>query len=241
MIDVTLVPVFQDNYAFIIVCKDSGSVGILDPGEAAPIIRVLDSKGLTPDYIFVTHHHWDHVDGLELLKAHYPKCKVVAPDREKNKIAFAEIPLKNNAVLKFGKERVHAIETPGHTLGSMCYYFETSRSVFTGDTLFSLGCGRIFEGTSPQMFKSFQKLKALPSKTLVYPGHEYTRANAGFCLRIEPNNKDLKAYIKKVKALREKKLPTLPSTIEIEEKTNVFMRAKNAKAFALLRQKKNIF
>lgn len=237
-LDVTFVPVHRDNYAYILH-TECGTVGVVDPGEATPVIKALADMGLGPDYIFVTHHHWDHADGVAELKAHYPSCKVVAPETEENKIAVVDVPVKNNEVLNFGGQHVRAIATPGHTLGSICYYFGEGQAVFTGDTLFSLSCGRLFEGTVEQMFTSFEKLKALPDETLVYCGHEYTRSCAGFCLRLDPENEDLKERIAQVKDLRAKGLPSLPSTIGIEKKTNVFMMAKSARDFAALRQRKN--
>ncbi|MCK5384103.1 MAG: hydroxyacylglutathione hydrolase [Alphaproteobacteria bacterium] len=236
--DVTFVPVHQDNYAFILRTK-CGVVGVVDPGEATPVIRALKKMELEPDYIFVTHHHWDHADGVAELKTHYLSCKVVAPDAEKHKIAAVDIPLKDGGVLEFGSQHVRTIATPGHTLGSLCYYFEEGNTVFTGDTLFSLSCGHLFEGTVEQMFSSFEKLKALPDETLVYCGHEYTRSCAGFCLRVDPENEDLKERIAQVKDLRDKGFPSLPSTIGMEKKTNVFFMAKNVGEFAALLRKKN--
>ena len=151
------------------------------------------------------------------------------------------IALKDSETFNIGKEEIRAITTPGHTLGSTCYYFPKAGTVFTGDTLFSLGCGRIFEGTPTQMFDSFEKLKSLPDDTKVYCGHEYTRGNAGFCLSVDPNNKDLRERIVQVKALRSEGKPTLPSTIGLEKKTNVFMRTNSPEEFASLRHKKDVF
>ena len=239
-LDVTFVPVHRDNYAYILH-SSSGMVGVVDPGESVPVIRALATMELEPDYVFVTHHHWDHADGVAEMKAHFPSCQVVAPEAEKNKIAVVDIPLKDNDVLKFGAQKMRAIATPGHTLGHLCYYFEEGQTVFTGDTLFSMSCGRLFEGTVEQMFASFKKLKALPDETLVFCAHEYTRSSAGFCLRINPENAHLKKRIDQVKELRSRGLPSLPSTIGMEKNTNVFMMAKNVKEFATLRRKKDSF
>jgi hydroxyacylglutathione hydrolase len=237
---VTFVPVYRDNYAYIL-STDSGAVGVVDPGEAQPVISALENMGLEPDAIFVTHYHWDHADGVAELKAYYPSSKVIAPDIEKHKIDFVDIPLKNNDTYMFGGQRVRAISTPGHTLGSMCYYFENGSTVFTGDTLFSLSCGGLFEGTPEQMYSSFEKLKALPDETLVYCGHEYTRASAGFCLRVDPNNKALQERIAQVKKLSAIGAPTLPSTIGLEKKTNAFLRVNSAKEYTALRHKKTSY
>ncbi len=237
LLKVSFVPVYRDNYAYILQTK-CGAIGVVDPGEAEPVIHTLDDMGLVPDYIFVTHYHWDHADGVAELKSYYPSAKVIAPDIEKQKIDIVDVPVRHNQILAFGKQRVRVIATPGHTLGSTCYYFEEGKAVFTGDTLFSLSCGGLFEGTPEQMYSSFEKLKALPDETLLYCGHEYTRASAGFCLRVDPNNSDLKARIEQVKDLCNKGLPTLPSTIGMEKKTNVFMRLNSAKEYRELRQRK---
>lgn len=236
-IDVTFVPVYRDNYAYILK-SNCGAVGVVDPGEAAPLVNALEKMDLNPDFIFVTHHHWDHANGVAELKAHFPLSKVVASHIEKNKIDCVDIALRDNDTIDFGQEKIRGIITPGHTNGSICYYFQKSSSVFTGDTLFSLSCGGLFEGTAAQMFRSFEKLKALPGETLVFCGHEYTRACAGFCLRMQPKNKDLIKRIEEVKDLRAKNMPSLPSTIDKEKKTNVFMMAKTAKEFADLGRKK---
>jgi len=237
---VMLVPVLNDNYAFIIL-EPQGHVAIIDPGQASPVLKVLEEENLKPDFIFITHHHWDHVDGIDEIIQHYPLCKVIAPDIEKHLITRVDVPLKDQDVFPFGQETVHGISTPGHTLGSMCYYFDKSSMVFTGDTLFSLGCGRVFEGTAEQMFLSINKLAMLPDETRAYCGHEYTRGNAGFCLSTDPKNKELRKYIDDIKFLRKSGKPTLPSTISLEKKTNVFMRAKTAEEFAILRHKKDTF
>ncbi len=236
-LDVTFVPVYRDNYAYILR-SDDGAVGVVDPGEAQPVISALENMGVEPDTIFVTHYHWDHADGVAELKAQYPSSKVVAPNIEKQKIDAVDVPLKDKDIHMFGRQRVRALSTPGHTLGSMCYYFEEGKTVFTGDTLFSLSCGGLFEGTPKQMFSSFKKLKALPDETLLYCGHEYTRASAGFCLRVDPNNEVLKQRIAQVKKLRARGAPTLPSTIGLEKKTNAFLRANSAKEYMALRHRK---
>ena len=239
MIDVYLIPVLETNYVSLIQTS-CGKTAILDPGDANPVISELENLELTPDYILITHHHWDHVNGIPKLKQKYD-CPVVAPQAEEEKINGVDIALKEGDIFELGEEKIKIISTPGHTMGGICYYFENSKVVFTGDTLFSMGCGRLFEGTAEDMFSSFEKLKALPDDTRVYCGHEYTRGGAGFCLTLDPDNEDLKKRIEEVKALCANNKPTLPSTIGMEKKTNVFMRAKDAKEFGEIRKKRDDF
>ncbi|MGN7438172.1 MAG: hydroxyacylglutathione hydrolase [Alcanivorax sp.] len=241
MITVEIIPIIEtnQNYAYLIQ-TDCGKVAVLDPGEADPIIDILEQKNITPDYILITHHHWDHVNGIPKIKKKYD-CPVVIPKAEESKIKYGDITLNDGDVFELGEEKAHIILTPGHTAGGICYYFPDSNIVFTGDTLFSLGCGRLFEGTAEDMFTSFEKLKKLPDGTLVYCGHEYTRANAGFCLSVAPDNAALKQRIAEVKTLRAENKPTLPTTIGIEKKTNVFMQTKTAQEFGDLRRKKDNF
>ncbi|PCJ97492.1 MAG: hydroxyacylglutathione hydrolase [Zetaproteobacteria bacterium] len=238
MIDIQIIPVLKDNYSYLLR-SPCGVTAILDPGEAAPIIAVLKEQNLKLDFILNTHHHWDHTDGNAALKSKYG-AKIVAP-KNNSPIKNVDIPLTSNDVFTFGTQHVEIIETPGHTLDGICFYFEDSHAVFTGDTIFSLGCGRLFEGTAQDMFHSFQKIMALPDDTLIYCGHEYTRGNAGFCLAHDRDNEDLKKRIEQVKLLRAEGKPTVPSTLAMEKKTNIFMRAKSAEGFAALRLKKDNF
>lgn len=241
MITVEIIPIIESNqnYAYLIQ-TDCGKVAVLDPGEADPIIEILDERNITPDYILITHHHWDHVNGIPKIVKKYD-CPVVIPKAEKRMIKYSDIILKEGDIFELGKERAEIISTPGHTIGGICYYFKNSNIVFTGDTLFSMGCGRLFEGTAEDMFTSFSKLKKLPDQTLVYCGHEYTRANAGFCLTVDQNNEALRDRIAEVKALRADNKPTIPTTIGLEKQTNVFMMAKTPEEFATLRTKKDNF
>lgn len=242
MIDVQIIPIIpdNDNYAYLIQSSD-GVTGVIDPGDAAPIIAVIEDRGITPDYILNTHYHWDHVNGNPKIKSKYG-AKIAAPEKEKARIkGGVDIPLRDGDIFMFGSDEVQIIETPGHTLGGICFYFKDSSIVFTGDTVFSMGCGRLFEGTAEDMFSSFQKIMALPDETLIYCGHEYTKGNAGFCLANDKQNPDLKERITEVKSLRLQGLPTLPVTLATEKNTNIFMKAKSAEEFAALRHKKDTF
>lgn len=238
MLDVILVPILEDNYAYIIKSKDS--VAVIDPGDAAPVIAVLEEMDLKPSFIFNTHHHWDHVNGNKKIKEKYG-LEIIGPESERNKIPELDNGLKNADAFNFGDEVVGIIETRGHTLGHICFYFKNSKILFSGDTLFSLGCGRLFEGTAEDLFNAFKTLKALPDDTQIYCGHEYTLDNAKFCLNIAPDNQDLITRAEEIKNLRNKKQPTIPTALAQEKKTNVFLMAKNAEEFKELRKLKDNF
>tara|TARA_Y100000741_G_scaffold325394_1_gene276870 strand:+ start:879 stop:1640 length:762 start_codon:yes stop_codon:yes gene_type:complete len=220
-----IIPVkcLTDNYAYIIVNSISKIIGVVDPSEAKPINYFLKKKKLKLNYILNTHHHYDHVGGnLELKKEH--GAKIVGFEGDKHRIPGIDITLKNNEKWIFGNSEVKILHIPGHTLGHICFFFEKEKIAFTGDTLFSLGCGRIFEGTYIQMLNSLNKLKELPKNTKIYCGHEYTYKNAKFCLAHDQNNTSLKKKFEKIKKLRMNNLPTIPTTLEDELNTNIFLR-----------------
>ncbi|PCI56380.1 MAG: hydroxyacylglutathione hydrolase [Alphaproteobacteria bacterium] len=237
--DIQIIPILKDNYTYLLQ-SSCGTVAVLDPGEAGPVIEVLNAQGLNLDFILNTHHHWDHTDGNAALKRKY-SAKIVAPEKEGALIKNIDIAVKEGDIFTLGTERAQIIETPGHTRGGICFYFKDSAAIFTGDTLFSLGCGRLFEGTAQDMFNGFQKIMALPDETMIYCGHEYTRGNAGFCLAHDRSNEDLKKRIEQIKALRANNQPTIPTSLAMEKKTNIFIRAKSAEEFAALRLKKDNF
>lgn len=239
MITVTLIPILNDNYAYLIE-TDCGKNAIIDPGVAKPIIDLLEHKNLALDFILNTHHHWDHTNGNDELMHKY-NATIAAPNKEANDIKNVTHFLHDKDIFMLGHEELHIIETPGHTRGGICYYAKESHTLFTGDTLFSMGCGRLFEGTAEDMFTSFQKIKSLPDDTLIYCGHEYTKGNAGFCLAQDKNNGALNERIHHVKSLRNQGEPTIPVTLAIEKETNIFMKAKSAEEFATLRFKKDNF
>lgn len=240
MIKVDIIPINNDyfNYSYLLTAEN-GETALIDPCEAAPIIDFLDGKGVSElNFLINTHHHWDHTDGnAEILERYAPKH--VGPAKEEHIIGKFDTALHDSDVFVFGGENIQIIETPGHTAGHICFYAPDSKLLFAGDTIFSMGCGRLFEGTAEDMWHSFEKLMALPDDTALYCGHEYTLPNAKFCLEIEPDNQDLQSRHEDVKALRRKKQPTLPSSIGLEKKTNVFLRAGSAKKFAELRALKD--
>ena len=220
---VTPIPCLQDNYAYILIDNDSKTTGVVDPSEAFPVITFLKKKNLELNYIFNTHHHFDHIGGnLELKKLY--NSKIVGFSGDKHRIPGIDITLDDNEKWIFGNSSVKILHIPGHTLGHICFFFEKEKIAFTGDTLFSLGCGRIFEGNHKQMFSSLNKLKKLPKNTKIYCGHEYTYKNAEFCMKYDKNNTTLKNQFEKVQKLRANNLPTLPTTLESELKSNIFLR-----------------
>ncbi|MFN3700274.1 MAG: hydroxyacylglutathione hydrolase [Alphaproteobacteria bacterium] len=236
---ITTLPILKDNYAYIITFEN-GQTAVIDPGEAAPVIDFLEAHDLKLDLIINTHHHGDHIAGNAALKERY-HCPLAAPLKEADKIGEVDLPLAEGHDLTFGGERGIIIETPGHTLGHICLHYPNRSSIFTGDTLFSMGCGRLFESTADMMFAAFQKLAKLPEDTLVYCGHEYTQSNAAFALHVAPENADIAARAAEVNALRAKGQPTIPTSIGLEKKTNVFFHCKTAQDFAALRARKDSF
>ena len=221
--EVTPISCLEDNYAYIINDNNTKTIGVVDPSEAKPIISFLRKKKLKLNYVLNTHHHHDHIGGNIELKKTY-NAKIVGFAGDKHRIPEIDIILKNNEKWNFGNSSVKILHIPGHTLGHICFFFEKEKIAFTGDTLFSLGCGRIFEGDHRQMLQSLNKIKKLPKDTMIYCGHEYTYKNAEFCIKYDNNNINLKNKFEKIKKLRSKNLPTVPSSLEEELKANIFLR-----------------
>jgi hydroxyacylglutathione hydrolase len=217
------IPCLKDNYAYIIKDDISKSVGVVDPSEATPIVNFLNKEKLKLNFILNTHHHYDHVGGNAELKKLYD-AKVVGFLGDKHRIPKIDITVKDNEYWKFGASKVKILHIPGHTLGHICFFFEKEKIAFTGDTLFSLGCGRIFEGDHKQMLSSLNKIKQLPKDTKIYCGHEYTYKNAEFCIKLDDKNSNLIKHFEKIKRLRSKGLPTIPTILEDELKSNIFLR-----------------
>ena len=217
------IPCLIDNYAYIILDNNSKTIGVVDPSETQPIISFLEKKNLKLNYVLNTHHHFDHIGGNIELKKKY-NAKIVGFEGDKHRIPGIDIALKDKQKWIFGNDIVNILHIPGHTLGHICFFFEKQKIAFTGDTLFSLGCGRIFEGNHKQMLESLNKIKKLPLDTKIYCGHEYTFKNAEFCIKYNKNNEDLKKQFKKIKELRLKNLPTVPSVLRNEINSNIFLR-----------------
>jgi hydroxyacylglutathione hydrolase len=224
-LSVELISAFQDNYIYLLREPDSDVVGIVDAGDAAPAIAELDRQGLTLTHIFNTHHHPDHVGGNDALKARFPNAVLVGPRSEVARIPGMDVTVADGDKVDFGTLSFKVIAVPGHTRGHIALFTEKGEAVFSGDTLFAMGCGRMFEGDADQMWNSLGKLKWLPSNTRVYCGHEYTRTNARFALTVDPDNRALAERAEEVERLRAEGKPTIPSTIGLENETNPFLRA----------------
>tara|TARA_B100001029_G_C14966569_1_gene397665 strand:- start:150 stop:914 length:765 start_codon:yes stop_codon:yes gene_type:complete len=228
MIEVTVIKCLSDNYSYIIADKDTGTIGVIDPSEFEPIDIEIDKNYKKLDFILNTHHHGDHVGGNLELKKKYGS-KVVCSKYGKNQIPGADIKKGDGEIFLLGKTKFEIIHIPGHTLDHISFFSKNSKIIFTGDTLFSLGCGRIFEGTLKQMFDSLEKIKKIPKNTMIYCGHEYTLSNGNFCLSIDKENIILKKRIKEIKDKLNKNLPTIPVSLADEIKTNIFLRCDNKK------------
>ena len=237
---IEIIPCLQDNYSYLIIDEINNIACVVDPSEAEPIIRYLKNTEIKLKFILNTHHHYDHVGGNQKLKDKYGAC-VVGYKGDKERIPKIDILVNDQETWIYENFVAKIIYIPGHTLGHICFYFYKEESVFTGDTLFSLGCGRIFEGTYSQMFDSLMKLKELPHDTKVYCGHEYTKKNSEFCIAYDANNKNLKDKIDDINIKLKNDLPTIPSTIKDELECNIFLRSSNADTFAKLRDLKDNF
>lgn len=239
--DIHIIPVLSDNYSYILRDESKAFTAVVDPGEASPIIDFLEDREWGLDIILNTHHHHDHIDGNSELKTKY-NAQLVAPSQEAEKIGNVDRVVDASVEdFDLAGEAVQIFDTPGHTLGHICFYLPESRALFAGDTLFSLGCGRIFEGTAEQMYEGIQALKDLPDQTRLYCGHEYTQSNAEFALSLFEGLEILSMRTQMVEALRRKGKPTLPVTMGLEKQTNPFLLAEDVKQFTLYRKMKDNF
>jgi hydroxyacylglutathione hydrolase len=250
--EIRLFPCLNDNFGYLIHDPASKATASIDAPEAAPILKALEREGWTLTDILVTHHHGDHVGGIAELKQK-TNCRVVAPHDKTAKIPLVDVRVSQGDIVKVGNLLARVLETPGHTLDHIAYVFDDDKALFAADTLFSIGCGRVFEGTYPMMWDSLLKLRALPDDFRLYCGHEYTAANVKFALTIEQSNPDLKARAEEVTRLRAAGKPTIPTLLGDEKKANVFLRADEpavaasvhlkgasaAEVFGELRERKN--
>jgi hydroxyacylglutathione hydrolase len=234
--EIRLFPCLTDNFGALIHDPATKATASIDAPESGPIEQALEREGWQLTDILITHHHHDHVGGVAALKRKY-NCRVVAPHDKSAKIANVDLRAANGDVVKVGGLLARVLETPGHTLDHISYVFDGDKTVFAADTLFSIGCGRVIEGTHPMMWDSLLKLRALPDDFKLYCGHEYTAANIKFALSVEPDNAALRARAEEVARLRAANKPTVPTLMGEEKKANVFLRADDPSVAAKLHMK----
>jgi hydroxyacylglutathione hydrolase len=252
MLEITLIPCLTDNYAYLL--HDGGFCAVVDPSEPEPVRKALRERGLQLTHILNTHHHFDHTGGNIALKEEFG-AKVVGPEKDRDRIPGIDEGVGEGTPWHFGSHVARILEIPAHTRGHIAFAFEDDGAVFTGDTLFAMGCGRLFEGTPEMMWSSLSKLVKLKDDTRVYCGHEYTLSNGKFALTVEPGNSELAPRMKEVEAARARNAPTIPSTIGLEKRTNPFLRptspeirkilnmegASNEEIFGEMRRRKDSF
>ena len=236
---VEIIPCLQDNYSYLIIDENNNAC-VVDPSEAKPVIDLVERESINLEYILNTHHHYDHIGGNEELKKRYNSI-VVGYNGDAKRIPGIDVLVENNQVWKGDNFEAKIIHIPGHTTGHISFHFFKEKLIFTGDTLFSLGCGKIFEGTYQEMFESLNKIKSLPEDTKIYCGHEYTLQNSKFCIKHDPTNSNLQNKILKITEKLENALPTIPSILKDEIECNIFLRAKNVESFSKLRDLKDNF
>ena len=237
---VEIIPCLQDNYSYLIIDESNKTASVVDPSEAKPIINFIEKENINLKYILNTHHHYDHIGGNKDLKKKYNSVVIGYKD-DASRIPGIDILLKNNQIWKADNFEAKIMHIPGHTTGHISFHFFKEKLIFTGDTLFSLGCGKIFEGTYQDMFDSLNQIKKLPQDTKIYCGHEYTLQNSKFCIKHDPENLNLKNKIVEIKKKLENNIPTIPSTLKDENECNIFLRAKDVKSFSKLRDLKDNF
>ena len=228
MLDISIIRCLSDNYSYLIRDKKTNLVGVVDPSEFNPVDLEISKNYKKLDFILNTHHHHDHVGGNIDLKKKY-NSKIICSSYDEKRIPGVDIKKSDGDQFSLGETDFKIIHIPGHTLGHIAFYSQKNNLVFTGDTLFSLGCGRIFEGTFEQMFESLEKIKKLPKNTMMYCGHEYTKKNGQFCIGIDRENEKLQDRIKNIDNKTQKNLPTIPITLGEELETNIFLRCEDKK------------
>ncbi|SFL37982.1 hydroxyacylglutathione hydrolase [Shimia haliotis] len=251
---VVTVPCLADNYAFLIHDTASGETALVDAPEPEPVLNALATRGWTLNHVLLTHHHWDHVDGLAAILEKHP-AQVIGAAADANRLPPLDTAVNEGDTVTIGDESVQIIDVSGHTMGHIAFYFPETGVVFTADSLMALGCGRLFEGPPEVMFDSLSKLAALPPETIVCSGHEYTESNAKFAITVDPDNPALKTRIEKIRSDRARGIPTVPSLMSEELATNPFLRghdpqvqaavgmqgADPAEVFAEIRRRKDNF
>ncbi|UWQ25756.1 hydroxyacylglutathione hydrolase [Leisingera aquaemixtae] len=253
-LEIITLPCLSDNYAFLIHNPASGETALVDAPEAGAVRAALSERGWGLDWILLTHHHWDHVDGVAELREAYG-AKVIGAEADAHRLPPLDKAVKDGGTFSLMGEEVQVMDVSGHTVGHIAFYIPAAEAVFTADSLMALGCGRLFEGTAQQMWASLSRLAALPPHTVVYSGHEYTQANAGFAVTVDRGNPALQDRARDIARAREKGIPTVPSPLQLELDTNPFLRAadsairahlgmedaEDAEVFAEIRKRKDNF
>lgn len=253
-VEVVTVPCLKDNYAYLVRDEGSGKVAVVDAPEAGPIIAALDERGWEPEQIWITHHHSDHIDGVEELRDRYG-ARTVGHVKDRARLPKLDQELSEGETASLGETMARVVDVSGHTIGHIAFLLDADKVAFTADSLMALGCGRVFEGTHAMMWESLSKLMQLPKETRIYSGHNYGQANGRFALSIEPGNEVLKERVARIEEADAKGEPIVPSTLEEEFATNPFLRAAepavkqavgledgdDAAAFAEVRRRKDAF
>lgn len=239
-VEIARIPVLDDNYVWLMHDAASGETVVIDPAVAGPVLEAAAERGWTITQIWNTHWHPDHVGGNAEIKV-ATGCTITGPAAEAGKIGTLDRTVGEGDRVHIGAHEAVVMEVPAHTSGHIAYHMPSQALVFVGDTLFAMGCGRLFEGTAEQMFANMGRLSALPDATTVYCAHEYTLSNARWAVTAEPENDALSARHAEVVRLREQGVPTVPTSIGVEKATNPFMRARDAAHFAELRASKDVF
>lgn len=239
MLEIVRVPVLKDNYSWLVRAED-GAVAVVDPGEAAPVLDAAQARGWAIGQVWITHWHPDHTGGVAAVKA-ATGATVTGPEAERAKIDPLDRGVREGDSLTLGQHRATVMEVPGHTAGHIALHLADDAVIFTGDTLFALGCGRLFEGGAAQMYANMRRFAALPDSTAVYCGHEYTQSNGRFALTVEPDNEALVTRMAAVHRARAAGEATVPTTIAAERATNPFLRAADVATFARWRAAKDSF
>lgn len=240
MLEVVRIPVLSDNYVWLMRDSVSGAVMVVDPAVAEPVLEKAAALGWTITHIWNTHWHPDHTGGNAAIKA-ATGCTITGPAAEAERIPTLDVLVRGGDVVTFGATKAHVIDVPAHTAGHIAFHFAHERVAFVGDTLFAMGCGRLFEGTAEQMFANMRMLEALPDETVIYCAHEYTQSNGRYALTAEPGNAALIARMNDVDKARLRGEATVPTTIGLERATNPFMRAATVAELAERRAAKDNF